>query len=129
MQCTVTARVIMEGHQSTFTSPRERQLTRCYVLFFGSSTSPLSLSFQLLLTFVFGTENLILSYLFHSSHKHLVFISRLDRRQRSTILTSIRNMKYSTPTLCRTCLLDVSRLKPGIFRQFFTSLYSYRTSC
>jgi hypothetical protein len=118
MQCTVTARVIMEGHRSAFTSPREHQLTRSYVLLFGSSTSllsPPSFSFQLLLTFVFGTENLILSYLFYPFLKYLVVIMRFDRRQRSTILTSIGNMKYSTPTVCSTCLLDVSKLKPGIF--------------
>jgi hypothetical protein len=59
-------RTVAEGHESAFTSPRERQLTRCVVpliRFFDLTRLSLSL---LLLTFVFGTENPILSYLLFS---------------------------------------------------------------
>ena len=48
----------------------------CYVLFFGSSTPLLlySFSFLLQLTFVFGTENPLLSLSFYSSREYFFFI-------------------------------------------------------
>jgi hypothetical protein len=85
----------MEGHLSTFTSMLDRQLTG-YVMFFGSSTPLLlcSFSFLLLLTFVFGTENPLSSLSFYSSREYFCFILfQPGRRQRSIILTSIRNMQ------------------------------------
>jgi hypothetical protein len=47
----------------------------CYVLFFGSSTPLLlySFSFLLPLTFVFGTENPLLSLSFYSSREYFFF--------------------------------------------------------
>lgn len=48
----------------------------CYVLFFGSSTPLRVSSFSLLplLTFVFGTENPLLSHSFYSSREYFFFI-------------------------------------------------------
>jgi len=84
----------MEGHLSTFTSLLDRQLTG-YVMFFGSSTPLLlySFSFLLLLTFVFGTENPLLSLSFYSSREYFFILFQPGIRQRSIILTSIRNMQ------------------------------------
>ena len=125
----------MEGHLSTFTSLLDRQLT-VYVMFFGSSTPLLlySFSFLLLLTFVFGTENPLLSLSFYSSREYFFLILfQPDRRQRSIILTSIRIMQcilhhpQSAAQACSICHSWFNRNQPILALRHFLSNANIRS--